>query len=334
MGCVRFNKFLFLFILLLPLSVSCEKGHQRQNEKSVNIEVAGEFFGVPVPIGNYRFAASVVRTFTTSWGGVPRTGEEFEKRVWDELLLSYEAFRRDIKPDRQEIEAEITSTLNASKVSFNWKEDQGAYSKWVRETLNAPTELFENQMAHLVTIKKLHQRVLDSIEPDITEEEALQTFLDEYNTLSIELIQFDELKDAGEFYQKAKSDPGFWEEQKEKEKEEIEEEAEEGEEKRRSSFQRPGFVALSFLMHMWKLPEEAVYDMIEMDIGSIYPPTPIYRGYGVFKVLEIRRAKKDEFPNKREYYYEKIRMRKKLEGFNRWLEELREEADIKKNELL
>lgn len=118
------------------------------------------------------------------------------------------------------------------------------------------------------------------------------------------------------------------------EEEIIKKEEREGKEKRRSSFKRPGFVCLEFLMDMWKLPERAVYDMIEMDIGSIYPPTPIYRGYGVFKVLKIRRAEKEEFPKRRESYYQQIRMKKKHVGFNGWLKELRKEANIKKYELL
>ena len=340
---------LLLFILLILSPVSCGKSGQLQDEgivssqsttaqlqdeKVVNAEIAGEFFGVPVPIGNYRFVETVVRIFNTSWARVPRTTEELEKRIWDELLLSYEAFRRDIKPSRQEIEVEITNTIKSSKGSFDWKEDQEAYEKWVKETLRESIEPFENQMTHLVTIKKLRQQVLDSIEPDVTEEEAFQEFLNEYNTLEIELVQFDELKDAREFHQKAESRREFWEREKKKEEEEIEKEEKEGKEKRRSSFKRPGFVCLEFLMDMWKLPEKAVYDMIEMDIGSIYPPTPIYRGYGVFKVLKIRRAEKEEFPKRRESYYQQIRMRKKHAGFNRWLKELREEANIKKYELL
>ena len=339
-GYLKFNKLLLLFLLLLPLHISCGKSGQLEDGKvdssrsttaqPQNAEIAGEFFGVPVPIGNYRFVGIVVRIFKTSWAGVPRTTEELERRIWDELLLSYEGFRRDIKPNRQEIEVEITKTLKGSKVSFDWKEDQEAYEKWVKEILRESIELFENQIVHLVTIKKLRQQVLDSIEPDVTEEEAFQEFLNEYNTLEIELVQFDELKDAREFYQKVKSSPEFWEKEKKKEEEKIEKEKKEGKEKRRSSFKRPGFVCLEFLMNMWKLPKKAVYDMIEMDIGSIYPPTLIYRGYGVFKVLKIRRAERKEFPKRRESYYEQIRMRKKYKGFNRWLEELREEAGIKK----
>ncbi|MBL7198140.1 MAG: hypothetical protein ISS47_08570 [Candidatus Omnitrophica bacterium] len=252
--------------------------------------------------------------FGTPWGGIPRTAEKLEERTWDDLLLSYEAFRRNITVNDEELEAEISKNLKGYKVNFDWKQDKEAYEEWAQETLNESAEVFENQMRHLVQLKKLQQEILNSIEPIVTAEEAFQEFLNEYNTLSIELIQFDELEKAEEFYQKAKSDPEFWEKEK-------------GENP--DSFRRPGFVALEFLMHMWKLPFKAVYDMIEMEIGSIYPPSPIYKGYGVFKVIEIRRADETEFPKRRESYYDQLKHRKKYEGFYEWLANLKEQADLK-----
>lgn len=277
-------------------------------------EIAGQIFDVPVPMGNYYFAMRVAAMFGTPWGGIPSTVEQLEERTWTDLLLSYEAFRRNIVVNDEELKTEITKNLQGYKVEFDWQQDKEAYEKWAQDTLNEPTELFENQMRHLVQLRKLQQEILDSVEPTVTEEEAFQEFLNEYNTLSIELVQFDELKDAQDFYDKAKNDPAFWDKEKEATPD---------------RFKRPGFVALEFLMFMWKLEFKAVYDMIKMDIGSIYPPSPIYKGYGVFKVLEIRQAKEEEFPQRRESYFEQLKQRKKYEGFNEWLANLKEQASIK-----
>jgi hypothetical protein len=148
----------------------------------------------------------------------------------------------------------------------------------------------------------------------VTEEEAHQEFLNEYNTLGIELVQFDEKKDAADFYRHAQEDPKFWEEEKNK---------------RPQDFKRPGFVALEFLMDMWKLPKDAVYKMMEMEIGQIYPPTSIYKGLGVFKVLEKRPADLSQYSQLKESYYQQIKMKKKYEGFNDWLKNLKKEAKIK-----
>jgi len=81
-------------------------------------------------------------------------------------------------------------------------------------------------------------------------------------------------------------------------------------------------------MVMWKFPQKAVYDMIEMQIGEIYPPAPIYEGYGVFKVLDIRRADESKFAKRKASYFMQLRSRAKYEGFKGWLEDLRKNADI------
>jgi hypothetical protein len=94
------------------------------------------------------------------------------------------------------------------------------------------------------------------------------------------------------------------------------------------SFRRPGFVTLEFLMDMWKFPKEAVFKMLTMKIGDIHPPEPIYEGYGVFKILDIRRADESGFPQRKESYYDQLRSRKKYQGFQDWLDNLKKEADM------
>ena len=252
-------------------------------------------------------------------GGIPNNREQLERRVWDDLLLSYEAYCRQISVKREDLEAKIGEALKGDQVSFNWKEDPGLYAQWVKETLGGPVEIFENQMWHLVQIEKLRAQVLDSIDRAVTEEEAFQEFLNEYNNLSVELAEFDELNKAQEFYQKVMEYPLFWEREAKKDKKEDNE---------HRSFRRPGFVALEFLIEMWKFPKDTVYEMIEMEIGDVHSPAPIYEGYGVFKVLDIRRADEQTFPKRRASYFDQLRTRKKYQGFNKWLEDLRDDADI------
>ncbi len=323
---------IMISFMLLFLMVSCQARDNSQpqepkqavsveqqpseNIQGQNPELAGELiaFGMPVPMSNYYFALRVAAMFGTPWAGIPNNEEELENRTWNDLLMSFEAFRRNITVTQEELTAEIDKELKGYKVTFDWQKDKDAYVEWAQKTLGEVPEVFENQMKHLIQLKRLHQQILDSIEPTVTEEEAFQEFLNEYNTLSIELIQFDELDKAEEFYKSAKEDNKFWDKEKEG---------------KPDSFKRPGFVALEFLMYMWKLPKEAVYDMIGMEIGSIYHPAPIYKGYGVFKVLEIRKADEKEFPNRREYYFNQLKVQKKYEGFNKWLESFRKESGLK-----
>jgi hypothetical protein len=297
----------FLFIFSSSLVFSQEEAKKEE-------QLAGELFGVSVPIGNYYFVKGAIIVFGNRFGPQPRTDQELEDCTWNDLVLSYEAFRRNIAVAQEEVEAEITKMLTAEKAEFDWKADKEAYTKWVKDKTNEPQELFENQLKHLLQLQKLRNQVMEGIVTTATEDEAHQEFLDEYNTLGIELLQFDELKDAEDFYQKSKKDTNFWEAEKKKEP---------------AKFKRPGFVALEFLMDMWKLPKEAAYKMIGMQVGEIYGPSPIYKGYGVFKILEKRPAQEEEYPKIKDSYYKQIQMKKKYEALNEWVKSLKTEANIK-----
>lgn len=307
------NKIIILSLILTVLTtLPCLNA---QEDKAKGNDVAGEIFGAPVPLGNYYFVKRTLMVLGTKWGGQPTTAQEVEDRVWENLIMSYEAFRRGIEVSQQELDDEITNTLKSEKLTFDWKTDKDAYEKWLKEKINENSEIFANQLRYLIQIQKLRQQVLDSINPNVTEEEALQKFLDEYNTLETELAQFDNLKDAQEFFKKVKSNPKFWERQT-KDNPKL--------------FRRPGFVSLEFLMDMWKYPKDDLYKMLEAKVGAIYPPIPIYAGkYGVARILKVRLADKSEFAKLRQSYYEKLKMQKKYVGLSEWLKQLKEQANIK-----
>ncbi len=277
---------------------------------------AGEFFGIRVPVSNYYVVKGALLVFGNKWGPQPATPEELEGCVWTDLVLSYEAFRRTVTVTQEELDEEIAKIVKDEKVAFDWKKDKDAYKKWVKDKTTEPVDLFENQLRHLIQIKKLREQVMEGIHPTVTDEEAFQEYLDEYNTLGIELVQLDDLKAAEEFCKKAKAEPKFWDEERGK---------------RPKDFRRPGFVSLEFLMAMWKLPRDAAYKMMKMEIGDIYPPAPIYKGYGVFKVLEKRPADESKYPAQKDFYHKKIEMRKKYEEMQEWVKKLKEEAEIKVN---
>ncbi|MDD5731191.1 MAG: hypothetical protein PHN57_08730, partial [Candidatus Omnitrophica bacterium] len=241
------------------------------------------------------------------------TNEQLESQVWDQLLLSYEAFRRNITVDDKEVAAEITKTLSNEKVNFDWQKDKEAYAKWVKEKTQEPVELFENQLKHLIQLEKLRQQVMDNIKPQVSQEEAHQEFLDEYNTLELELVQFDNLTDAQAFYNKMKN-PKLWD----------------AEAKKNPKFSKhPGFVSLQFLINMWGISRDDVYKMLKLDVNSIYPPAKIYKGhYGVFRILKKRPAQEEDFAKLKDSYLKRVELIKKYEGVKDWLKKLREDAKI------
>ncbi len=426
-------------------------------------KLAGEFFGVPVSLNNYYFAKRAVLTFNASWRGVPQNAKQLEDLTWQELLFSYEAYRRKIKPTEQEIDQQIAKILKAQKVKFRFRVDKDKYAAWTEKKLHMDVVLFHNMIAHLVQLQKLKDQVINSFDPKVTDKEAYDKFLDEYNTMLVELKQFDDKKKAQAFYEKAivpvmpqaedeliwhdllysyeaslrnikpdkktikekiryllfdyralfnpDKDPdsyakwiksifgmsrkqfedmmekigsmdaliekvaagkekpvldkpeykkfrkqyktlseayaafvkeyankqdflhftslaearkfytkihrqaGFWEDQKRMYPKE---------------FKRPGFVALDFLIHMWGFKRKDAYAMMNEPIGCYYPPAPIYKGYGVFKIMRIRKADPKEYASRKNFYLNKMKMITKYDLYREWVKDLKKRANIKR----
>lgn len=294
---------------------------QAQQEQKQEPKFAGELFGIRVPADNYFFVKGVVMVFGNKFGEAPATPEEEEKIIWDQLLLSYEAFRRGVIIDQEEVEEEVAKIVEAEKAAFDWKTDKESYQKWLKEKVNESPELFENQIRHLLQLQKLRRQVMDGIEPRVTAKEARQEFMNEHNSLNVEIVQFGEKKDADKFYGKVKKGPKAWDEEKNK---------------RPNDFKRMGLVSTEFLMDLWKFPKEDVYKMMAMKKDRMYPPFPIYSGlptgqagYAVCRIIETRPANKKDFSKFKDSFYEQIRRKKKNEGLNQWLENLKKQANIK-----
>lgn len=305
------SKIICLFVLL---ALFCFASNTYSQENIEQQNYIGEIFKNPVPVNNYNFVRSVLAVFGNSWGPTPQTEQEFMDCAWEQLVLSYEAYRRNITVSRQELEEEINRTLTSEKGAFDWKKDKILYAAKVKEKTGEPVELFENQLRHLLQIKKLRSQVMDSFSPVVTDDEAYQEFLNEYNTLGLELVQFDELKDAESFYKQVNKRPKSWDKEKTK---------------RPNDFKRPGFVSLEFLMDMWKIPKEAVYKMMQMKVNSVHPPSPIYKGYGVLRVLEKRQADLEKYPQLKNNYIEQIKSKKKYQSLQDWIKNFKKQADIK-----
>ncbi|MBU1044147.1 MAG: hypothetical protein KJ915_07100 [Candidatus Omnitrophica bacterium] len=451
---------LIVFCFIATMNISSVLAQDAKIDES---QVAGEFFGMPVSAANYYFAKRVVMTFGAKWRGTPKDEAELEDLVWQELLFSYEAFNRGITVSDQEIDAEIEKILQSNKVDFSFRVDKEKYQQWVKDTLGVPLDAFRNQIEHLVKLEKLRTQIIDGFDPEVTEADAYAKFLNEYNTLMVELKEFGDIETAQEFYEKSvapiseKADDQLiwndliysyaaslrkfkaqdadvdktietllrndevsfkWKEESDKyhqwikdkfdmnsadfrnhmtslttiddfsrkllakEQPEIENKTKFGDflkknktvsiaynfffdtfesagpdvlrfasanqakkfyakagrvpgfwedEKRKdpSAFKVPGFVALDFLIHMWGFTKEDAYKMLDEQIGAYYPPSPIYKGYGVFKIKKIRKADPAEFESKKEDYLKKVKMIKQYDMYQQWVDDYKKKAVIK-----
>lgn len=291
-----------------------EPGVQVKPQQEEEQKFVGEFFDTKVPIQNYYFIKGVLAVFGYRGAPQSKTPEEAEKYIWEQLLLSYEAFRRGIMIEQKEVDEEVNKMLEAERVTFDWRQDKESYEKWVKEKANEPVVLFENQLLHLLQIEKLRRTIMESIEPKVLEKEAYQEFLNEHNSLGVELVEFDARKEADKFYHEVKKNPQKWDEEKAG---------------RPGDFKRLGSVSLEFLTDIWKFPRDAVYKMIMMKPGSFYSPLPIYKGYGVCKVLDKGLADKRQYKKLKKSYYEQIKEKKRYEGSGKWFEDFKKQAKIK-----
>ena len=275
---------------------------------------AGSFFDTQVSLENYYFIKGVLAIFGNKFGAPANTPREQENIVWEQLLLSYEAFRRGITVSDEEVSREAGKILAGEKVAFDWKNDKDAYEKWVKEKTNEPATAFEGQLKHLIQLEKLRQKIMESVEPPVSEKEAYEEFLNENNNLGVELLQFDQLKEAQVFYEEARRRANFWEEEKKK---------------RPKDFKRPGSVSLEFLMDLWGFEQAASYRMMRMKLGQIHPPAAIYKGFGVFKILTQGRAERARYAKVKNGYYAQIKERKRLKALSEWTEDFKKQAKIK-----
>lgn len=302
--------FTSIIVVLLFVGNFCS-GEEPANKEQ---KYVGEFFDIRVPLENYLFVKSVIAVFGNRWGPPPKTPEQEEGYIWEQLLFSYEAFRRGVSASQEEISQEITKILQSENAGFDWKSDKQVFEKWVKEKTNEPAELFQNQVRHLLEIDKLRQQIIDGATPQVKEKEAYQEFLNENNNLGLEIVQFDKEKDAYAFYGKASSSRKFWEEEKNKNPQ---------------RFKRIGTVTIAFLIDLWRFPKDPLYKMLRMKNGEICEPIPIYKGLAVLRVLDKRPADLSQYKKSKDHYYEKVRRRKKYDALNEWMKDLKKQANIK-----
>lgn len=299
--------------MLLAEELVVNEGFAKEEPIKEETKNVGRFFDAEVSLENYIFVKGGLIVFGNRFGAQPQNEEELAQCIWDQLLLSYEAYRRGIVVNQDEIEKEVQKILQAEKAAFDFKKDKTSYEQWAKQKVNAAPVFFENLLYHNLQIQKLRQQILDVITPVVSEKEAKQEFLNERNSVSVELVEFEERKEAEKFYAQARKDAKFWDKEKKGKAKE---------------FRRPGFVALEFLIDIWMFPKDAVYKMMKQKAGSVYQPIPIYNGFGVCKVLETRPADEDEFTRLRDSYYSQVRQKKKNDGFGEWFKNLKKQANI------
>ena len=298
----------------LPLTAAFS-AQEPQGAVSANLEIAGEIFGIPVSINNYRFAKRVAYTFHHPQGAANLSEQEKEKYAWNSLILHYEAFQRGIEVPEEELSQQINQFLKEQNVSWTRGSDPEAYREWVQENLRSDVQFFENQIRFLLEIKEVKDQVFESLDPEVAEEELKQEFLNEQHHVGGEMVVFETKEEADAFYEKARRRKA-WERIK----------------KRGDHNVRPvSLMTLEAYMDLWSIPKEKIYAFHAMKIGKVGPPMPFgKKKWTVYRLGKKKVADLADFPKRRDYYVKQIKVRKKWDELSVWIENLWSSANLKK----
>jgi hypothetical protein len=276
--------------------------------------LAGELFGQPVPLANYYFAKRVAYTFPSPWGAADLPEDQREARVWESLILHFEAFRRGITAEESEIEQMVDSLLKNAEQPFTRRSDPAAYAKWVQETLQHDTTLLENQIQFVIQIRKLKDRLLEE-QPvsEATEAELQKEFLNEQHHVGGEMVTFDAKAAAVAFYA-AHQTGAQWEALKAAGTPPV----------------RPvSLMTVEAYVDLWSIPQATMDAFHALPEGSIYGPLPFGKQWCVYRLLEKRTGDLAEFPAKRDSYVQQVTMKQKYESRNQWIEAFKRSANLK-----
>jgi hypothetical protein len=272
--------------------------------------IAGEIFGVPVSMGNYSFAKRVAYTFPRPWGAADLPLAEREQVVWDNLILHFEGFRQGITVTEDELDAAVNDLLKDQRQSFSRRRDPDAYRRWVSETLREDVELLESQIRYVLQIRKLKDHVLKQQRVAVTEEEMRQAFLSDQHHVGGELVVFTTKDEAEAFYRDVK-DPKRWEAMK----------------TRGTHSVRPmSPMTLSAIIDLWGAPRGQIQTLHAMSLGSVGPPIPFGKQWGVLRLLEKRTGDLRDFPKERDRYVKRVEWKKKYQALEEWIDGLKRSA--------
>ncbi len=308
-----------LILCALTFSQCQKKAETPKSEANVPVvtmpaagEIAGEIFGVPVPMGNYYFAKRVHGTFQSPEER-KMTPEEMEKNVWNNLILSYQASIKKIEVTDKEFDEWTDSVLTALDLKFTRTQDPEKYKEWIEGTLKATVELFENQMRYLATIEKLKREMINEMQVTVTEDELKSDFMNTENHVGGEYTLFETKKEADDFYA-ANHEQSKWEEYKKANADKV----------------KPFMlITLQAIIDLWGVPHDQIYEFHAMPLGTVGKPLPFGTQTGVFRLLEKRTGDLTNFEAQREKLKPRVEARKKYQARNDWLEEIVKQANLK-----
>ncbi len=272
----------------------------------------GEVFGQHVTKEDFDFAFKSSSIFSIS-PKEPQTDNERRQEAWKNIVFLKEAETEKVTISKQELEKELSRLLAEKNITY------GSYNyfQWVQDTFKENHVIFEKRVENLLKIKKLLSKIMNPPPPNIKEEDAKQKFLNQYNSMATEFVNFPTLEEANAFYKKTTAKD--WDEEK----------------KKNPKFATPtGHISLEAVIDLWQVPKDDAYRIHAMKIDEISTPAKMYKGYGVFRLKEKKDANPAEYDEKKKEQY--INILKQVYYYNntqKIIQDIIKRADLKDYEM-
>ena len=269
---------------------------------------AGEIFGEGVSRDDFDFAYKTTGTFSLSNG---EAATESEKRLeaWKHLILLRAADRQKISVSAEEIQKELSRLLAEKNLVYG----SYAYYEWVRTTFGEDAKVLERRIENTLKVKKWLDKTLNPPPPVITDGQAKQKFLNQYNSMNTEFATFPTLAEAEAFYKK--TGRKSWDEKKEKDP---------------KFFTPTGHISLEAYIDLWQVPLEDATRIHAMSIDQIAAPAKMFKGYGVFRLKEKKDADLKIYDDrKKEEYFRVLKQSYLYNHGPKLVQDLFKEANMK-----
>ena len=250
----------------------------------VHPPAVGEAFGQPILKDEFDFTLKTVSIFNVNTKE-PQSEEERLAEAWKHTVFLREARKRGQSVPRQDVEKELARLLSEKGVVFG----SLAYHDFVKQNFAEDAATFERRIEELLTVKRMLDGIMNPPKPVITKADAKQKFLNQYNSMATEFVRFETLEEANAFHKKITQKK--WDAEKAKDK----------------KWATPtGHISLEALIDLWQVPTEDAYRVHKLSPGKIAAPAKMYKGYGVFRMIEKKTADLKEYSQKKEEEYLKI----------------------------
>ncbi len=270
-------------------------GYQVSEEIKEKNRFAGKAFGKKITIQEYNRFLKATQIFSISEKNIPDPAY-YQQLAWQAIVFSQEAKKRKVEVTDEEVRQELLKILTAQQLAPE------NYTQWVTTRLKETPKQFEEQLREMLRIQKLMKILAESEkQTSISTEDAKNRFLNEKNSITLEMLSFSK-KETAEAIRKKIKTPADWKNEAKANPD---------------AFKKTASLPLETAYQILNI-DTSVFDKIKsLEKGQFSAVFPWKENFAIFFVADKTSASEMDFENVRESYIQELKDREKQ---NRLLE--------------